>query len=123
MAPPFVIPSGAQLDITFPAAFGQLYSTNAATDVACYAYGGLTILTACWLSGPSALSIITGQDSNQEIPIQIYYFGLITYPTAGVSISSFSIGLSYIGTTLSAASTFPTITIPPINTMRKSYCN
>lgn len=122
MSPPFSIPNGGKITIIFDGTFGQLYSITA-TDIACYAYGGLTILTQCYLPVPSGNTLIidVGEDSNVELPIQIFFFGLITYPTAGATISPFSVQVSYLGTPIGTALTFPTITTPPSGTMGKYY--
>lgn len=119
MNPTISLPKKAVMIVDFPAAFGVLFSSTA-TDVECYAEGGLTVLTQCSVSG-TQLTIEFGEHTNPSLPIRIYFFGLITYPTALTTLTGFAVTLNYLGLPIATAVTFPTITSS--NNMRKTKTN
>jgi len=111
MDPGYQLPKNAILEVEFDSDFGNLYSSSLSL-IECVAQGGLYTLKQCSVttSAPLKLTMVLGETSNSSIPIDIHYFGLISYPYDNAPVPNFAVSVTYKGTQIAEATTFPTIT-------------
>jgi len=112
MDPGYQLPKDAIMEVTFDDDFGTLYSSSLDL-IECIAQGGFYTLSQCSVTTgtPLKLTMKLGETSNSSIPIDIHYFGLISYPHGNQIIPNFAVTLTYKGTLIAeSTTTFPTIT-------------
>lgn len=123
MDPGYNLPKGAVMSITFDSGFSVLF-TKTIDLIECVAQGGLYSLTQCSVSGV-VLTIEFGETSNASVPIDINYFGLISYPTHSYTLTGFEAIVIYKGIEIARSNTFPQIItaqeIVPLNDITMDY--
>lgn len=93
MDPGFELPKNSNITVTFPPGFA-LYS-NSVTDTQCLADGGLYVVTRCTTNPDLNFIMLTGERSNKDIPITLYYVGYSKYSSENTFITGFQIEVQY----------------------------
>ncbi len=106
--PGLQLPKDAVMTVTFDSDFSILYSETVDL-IECIAQGGLYVISDCSVSGV-VLTMTMGDTSNASIPIDFHYFGLLRFPNSNEVLTGFAVTLTYKGSTIASATTFPTIT-------------
>jgi len=108
MNPGYQLPKDSIMTVTFDSDFSILYSETVDL-IECIAQGGLYVISDCSVSGV-VLTMTMGDTSNASVPIDFHYFGLLRFPNSNEVLTGFDVTLTYKGSTIASASTFPTIT-------------
>jgi len=109
------LPVNSVMTVDFSTHFGNLFSSTA-SEVECYAFGGLTKLIECSVAG-QFLTMKFGEKSDGTVPIEIYFFGLIRYSTGAATLTGFDATLEYEGVPIGNVGTFPDIDTEPSPTL------
>jgi hypothetical protein len=108
MSPALSLPKQSVLTFQFDPTVGTLYSYQP-NSVECYVSGGLNLLTVCSVSS-FTLTIEFGNFTDPTIPIEITFYGLISFPNPYTNLVGWVADLSYNSITIASAASFPTLT-------------